>query len=215
MEMRLEPGEAAVVTEIYLPQEYAKSRTFQQVLNDSLSPQRVREHFGATSDDKIIPTLPEPLQNDYSALRGSIIRSERAFSGYSLYDCTGAFVGETGERELEWGSCVRIIDVPRPDTLFLSKEDVPNEKLFQRIVRGIFALRSHHEPWPKLESILDVEETEVDRIFERLQQWTDEGSTLLYGFLGYHLVEITRGREQEILLTSHFAVLNRYRRLPS
>ena len=31
MEMRLEPGEAAVVTEIYLPQEYAKSRTFQQV----------------------------------------------------------------------------------------------------------------------------------------------------------------------------------------
>ena len=213
MEMRLEPGEAAIVTEIYLPQEYAKSRVFQQVLSDSLSPQRVRDHFRKTPERKVMGRLPESLQRDYAELRGRIIRSKRAFSGYSVYDCSGAFVGDTGERQLEWASCVRIIDVPTPETLFTSKGSMPDDELFQRIARAVFGSRSHHDPWPKLASTLDVDTRAAARIYRRLKQWTDEGATLLYGFLGHHLVEITQGREQEILLTSHFAVVNRYRRL--
>jgi hypothetical protein len=203
--MEFERGKPAIVTEIYLPAKHTISPKFLEALDGSLSPERVEAHFGDnTQEARIKEFLPDPLKERYADLRQDIKDSQRSFGGYSLYDVKGAWISKEIERDAN--ACIRIIDWPTPDRLFRQDPD-----LCQRVIRTVFALRLHHDARPDISSLLQVEKGAVDEICRALDKWIDEGSFLLYGFLMYHLGQLTGGLESAILLTSHFAVVNQYR----
>jgi hypothetical protein len=202
--MKFVRGQPAIVTEIYLPAKYAISPSFLAALDKSLSPEQVEEHFGDnTREARIKELLPDTLQPRYADLRDGMKGSRRSFGGYSIYDLKGAWKTTKEKIERDANACIRIIDWPTPDKLFPA-----NPALCQRVIRTVFALRLHHDDRPDISSLLQVEKEAVDKICRALDKWIDEGSFLLYGFLMYHLVQIAGGHESEILMTSHFAVVN-------
>ncbi len=195
--------QASIVTEIYLPAQYAISPRFLQALDDSLLPEQVQQHFDNNTEETIKNLLPEKLRERYADLEDGINKSGRSFGGYSIYDLKGAWKTSEKKIERDANACVRIIDWPTPE--MLSCGEWP---LCERVIRTVFALRQHHDAYPDISSILHVEKGTVDEICKALDKWIDEGSFLLYGLVMYHLSQITKGDEGEILLTSHFAVVN-------
>ena len=197
------PGQATIVTEIYLPAQYAISPSFLQALDDSLLPKQVQQHFDHNTEETIKKLLPEKLRDRYSDLEHGINESGRSFGGYSIYDLKGARKTTDEKIERDANACVRIIDWPTPEML-------PGRdwSLCERVIRTVFALGQRCDAIPDVSSILQVEKGTVEEICKALDMWFDEGSFLLYGFVMYHLSQITKGREGEILLTSHFAVVN-------
>lgn len=197
------PGKATIVTEIYLPAQYAISPSFLQALDDSLLPKQVQKHFDNNLEETIKKLLPETLRERYSDLEGAINKSGRSFGGYSIYDLKGAWKATAEKIERDANACVRIIDWPTPE-MFSGRE----WPLCERVIRTVFALGQYRDAYPQIASILQIKEGVVDEICKALDKWIDEGSFLLYGFVMYHLSQITKGYESEILLTSHFAVVN-------
>ncbi len=197
------PGQATIVTEIYLPAQYAISPGFLQGLDDSLLPEQVQQHFENNTEETIKKLLPEKLGERYADLKDGINKSGRSFGGYSIYDLKGAWKTTEKKIERDANACVRIIDWPTPEMLPCG--DWP---LCERVIRTVFALRQHQDAYPDISSILQVKKETVDEICKALDKWIDEGSLLLYGLVMYHLSQITKGYESEILLTSHFAVVN-------
>ncbi len=197
------PGQATIVTEIYLPAQYAISPRFLQALDDSLLPEQVQQHFDNNREETIKKILPDKLRERYADLVDGINKSGRSFGGYSIYDLKGAWKTTENKIERDANACVRIIDWPTQK--MLSCGEWP---LCERVIRTVFALRQHHDAYPDISSFLQVEKGAVDEICQVLDQWIDEGSLLLYGLVMYHLSQITKGDEGEILLTSHFAVVN-------
>jgi hypothetical protein len=201
------PGQAAIVTEIYLPAKYVISPTFLAALDNSLLPERVVEHFDdQTLAEEIKGFLPEKLGRRYTDLRDGIRESRRCFGGYSIYDLKGAWKTTANTIERDANACIRLVDWPTPDVLF-----PPESPLFQRVIRTVFALRQHHDARPEILSSLQGGEGAIDEVCKALDKWIDEGSFVLYGFVMYHLGRITGRGESEILMTSYFAVVNRYR----
>ncbi len=197
------PGQATIVTEMYLPANYAISPRFLQALDDSLLPEQIQKHFDNNTEEKIKKLLPEKLRERYADLEDGINKSGRSFGGYSIYDLKGAWKTTEKKIERDANACVRIIDWPTPE--MLCGHEWP---LCERVIRTVFALRQHNDTYPDISSILQVEKAAVNEICKALDQWIDEGSFLLYGLIMYHLSQITEGYESEILLTSHFAVVN-------
>ncbi len=197
------PGQATIVTEIYLPAKYAISPSFLQALDDSLLPKQVRQHFENNTEESIKNLLPEKLRERYAELENGINKSGRSFGGYSIYDLKGAWKGAGEKIERDANACVRIIDWPTSE--IFSGQEGP---LCERVIRTVFALRQHNDAYPDISSILQVEKAAVEEICKALNKWIDEGSFLLYGFIMYHLSQITEGYESEILWTSHFAIVN-------
>ncbi len=197
------PGQATIVTEIYLPAKYAISPRFLQALDDSLLPKQVQQHFENNTEERIKELLPEKLRERYAELEDGVNKSGRSFGGYSISDLKGAWKTTEEKIERDANACVRIIDWPTPETL--SGQEWP---LCERVIRTVFALRQHNEAYPDISSILQVEKAPVVKIYQALDKWIDEGSFLLHGFVMYHLSQITEGYESEILWTSHFAVVN-------
>ncbi len=195
--------QASIITEIYLPAQYAISPRFLQALDDSLLPKQVQQHFDNNREETIKKILPEKLRERYSDLKDGINKSGRSFGGYSIYDLKGAWKTTENKIERDANACVRIIDWPTQK--MLSREEWP---LCERVIRAVFALRQHHDAYPDISSFLHVEKGAVDEICKALNKWIDEGSFLLYGLVMYHLSQITKGYESEILLTTHFAVVN-------
>ena len=197
------PGQATIVTEIYLPAQYAISPSFLQALDDSLLPKQVQQHFDNNTEETIKKLLPEKLRDSYSDLEHGINESGRSFGGYSIYDLKGAWKATDEKIERDANACVRIIDWP-------TREMLPGGdwSLCERVIRTVFALGQRCDAVPDVASILQVEKGAVEEICKALDMWFDEGSFLLYGFVMYHLSQITKGHEGEILLTSHFAVVN-------
>jgi len=220
------PGQPAIVTEIYLPHKYALSPEFLQALENSLRPNKVQCHFETIIEDEVTFFLPYQLRPQYDQLRNGVVQSRRVFDGYSVYNVAGAFRNtKTSDPSkaimYDANACVRIIDSPTNVALFPDQTSRPNEDLFQRVVRTVFGWRRHHEnrqpPLPLMSNADDLSMSAADStvaaaIRKRLDLWIDEGSFLLYGFVGYHLGQVTKGEEEVILLTSHFAVANVYGR---
>jgi len=248
----MQPGHPVIVTEMYLPQQYARESTFVDALENSLNKSKVTEHFDTKRRmAKIKRCLPKKLRttSKYKKLKESIITNGRTFGGYSVYDVLGTFVWKKGV-VYDANSCVRIIDpieVPKYSDLKktylawakLSPED--RDRLFQGVIRTLCALRQHHGDYPNLNSILhpklmnanrgsvqqanptglrlkiskkiqDIADNRaIQEIVRYFDDWVDQGSFLLYGFLGYHLHKAGT-KEKAIWLTSHFAVLNVYKR---
>ncbi len=197
------PGQATIVTEIYLPAQYAISPRFLQALDDSLLPEQVQQHFDNNREETIKKILPDKLRERYADLVDGINKSGRSFGGYSIYDLKGAWKTTENKIERDANACVRIIDWPTQK--MLSCGEWP---LCERVIRTVFALRQHHDAYPDISPFLQVEKGAVDQIFKALNKWIDEGSFLLYGLVMYHLSQATKGYESEILLTTHFAVVN-------
>jgi len=197
------PGQATIVTEIYLPAQYAISPRFLQALDDSLLPEQVQQHFDKNTEETIKKILPEKLGERYADLVDGINKSGRSFGGYSIYDLKGAWKTTENKIERDANACVRIIDWPTQT--MLPGGEWP---LCERVIRTVFALRQHHGAYPDISSFLHVEKGAVDEICKALNKWIDEGSFLLYGLVMYHLSQVTKGYESEILLTTHFAVVN-------
>jgi hypothetical protein len=220
------PGHAALVTEIYLPQKYALSPALLQALTDSLSPAEVRKHFRTVKPHRIIPLLPEHLRREYSRIRNRLIRSGRSFGGYSVATLSGAFGDSHGARgshvEYDANTVVRIVDWPTIRDLRAPRDGARlTHDFVQRVVRTVFALRRYAENRPSFETVAtteppgpmsEAEKRKVSSLYAALDRWLDEGSLLLYGFVIYHLARVTGYEETEILTTSHFTVVNRYRR---
>lgn len=250
---KLQSGVPVIVTEMYLPQQYARKATFVEALENSLDANKIKEHFNERPQAAIKRCLPDKLRSPvkYATLKDRILTKRRTFGGYSVYDILGAFAGKQG-LSYDANSCVRIID---PIEVPQAKKDLTNKKLttllrlrkedrdglFQAAIRSLCALRQHHNAWPNLNSILHPTLTErneaglppadltgvskesrqriqaiaqsaaIQEIVRYFDDWIDEGSFLLYGFLGYHLHE-AGPKEEEIWLTSHFAVVNVYKR---
>ena len=70
------PGQATIVTEIYLPAQYAISPRFLQALDESLLPEQVRQHFDNNTEETIKKLLPEKLRERYADLKDSINKSD-------------------------------------------------------------------------------------------------------------------------------------------
>jgi hypothetical protein len=133
------------------------------------------------------------------------------------------------------------IYLPRPKDLranklgtLVQRSSKERRRLFEAVIRTVCALRQHHEDnWPRFNWILNptlsnenptgipkkdlrpipsiIMTPAMRKIAEYFDDWIDEGSFLLYGFLGYHLHR-AGPREEAIWLTSHFVVLNEYKR---
>lgn len=202
-------GQAAIVTEIYLPAKYVISPRVLQALDDALKPQSVLAHFDAVDPTEVKEFLPPTLEARYEELRASIGLSQRCFGGYSIYDLKGAWTTDSKDIERDANACIRLVDWPTAEALFHS--DSP---AFQRVIRTVFALRQHHEARPDILATDKTAKDTIDEVCIALDKWIDEGSFLLYGFVMYHLGKGTDYREKEILLTSHFAVVNRFPRAP-
>jgi hypothetical protein len=226
----LAPGQPAIVTEIYLPQKYALSPRFVQALTDVMLPWRVQAHFEETLDEAVINCLPPHFKekDKYENLKRLITHPKeppaRSFSGYTMYPIMGGFRDDRAsdpKKRIVYDAniCVRLIDTASNENVFRNKNDRPDEDLFQRVVRTVFGLRRHHGRQPPLQMMSTADDfsvkenddsSEARRVRSRLNEWIDESSFLLYGFLGYRLVEATDGAETSILLTSHFAIESSY-----
>lgn len=207
-------GRAAIVTEIYLPAKYGISPAFLTGLEQSLLPEGVRKHFlDEAHTATILKYLPDVLKERYEALKQGLLDAGRCFGGYSIYDVKGAWrkdpkaESQPPEIERDANLCVRLVDTPDPVELFPA-----DEALCGQVIRTVFALRLHHlNPHP-VASMFEGCETQVRLIVKAIDTWIDQASLLLYGFVMCHVLESTGGRETEILLTSHFAVVNQYGR---
>ncbi len=206
----LSQGRAAIVTEIYLPQKYARSLEAQAALRDSLLPAKVKRHFETTGERAIKRVLPEPLRKRYTELRAKVIRTPRCFSGYTTYDVAGTFRETKKPVEYDASACIRIIDWPSESELFKRMKHRPSDETFQRIARMVLALRQTHDDSSEAIAMSKPERKQIAQIHTKLDDWIDQGSFLLYGFLLSHLLRVTKGREKVVLLTSHFAVVNHY-----
>jgi hypothetical protein len=223
---RYERGHAALVTEIYLPQKYALSPALLQALTDSLKPAEVRRHFNTVEPHRIIPLLPEHLRLEYRRIKNRLIRSGRSFGGYSVATLSGAFGDSHGSRgshvEYDANTIVRIVDWPTIRDLSAGRRRPRlTHDFVQRVVRTVFGLRRVAENRPSFETIAtadlkgpmsDADKETVRSVYTALERWLDEESLLLYGFVIYHLARVTGYEETEILTTSHFTIVNRYRR---
>lgn len=203
-------GRAAIVTEIYLPQKYARSLEAQEALRDSLLPAKIRHHFETTGERAIRRVLPRELRKRYAEFRAKVIKTRRSFSGYTIYDVAGTFRETQKPVEYDASACIRIIDWPSEDELFKRLKHCPSHELFQQVARTVFALRQHHGDLSQLLATSKADRKSIAQIHTKLDDWIDQGSFLLYGFLLAHLLRVTRGREKAVLMTSHFAVVNQY-----
>lgn len=203
-------GRAAIVTELYLPQKYARSLEAQVALRDSLLPAKIRRHFETTSEQSIKRVLPQELRDRYAELETRVIRTQRCFSGYTIYDVAGTFRETKKPVEYDASACIRIIDWPVETELFKRSRSCPSHELFQRVTRRVFALRRPDDAAGLTLDTSPSERRQVARIHTKLNDWIDQGSFLLHGFLLAQLLRVTRGREKVVLLTSHFAVVNQY-----
>ena len=198
------PGQATIVTEIYLPAQYAISPSFLQALDDSLLPKQVQQHFDHNTEETIKKLLPEKLRDRYSDLEHGIKRVGTVV--WRILDLRS-------QRSMEKLLTRRSSATPMRAFELLTG---PHRKC-SRVEIGL-SVSGSSEP-----SSLWVSAAMRFRMFRRFyrlkrvpskrfaRHWIcgfDEGSFLLYGFVMYHLSQITKGREGEILLTSHFAVVN-------
>lgn len=222
---RLSRGRAAIVTEIYLPQKYALSPQVVQALRDSMDGQAVREHFRHTPADHVKSVLPQLLQLKYDAIRDRLMDQarERTLEGYSIASIVGGFKGPP--LAYDANAVIQILDWPIPDAE--SSPLVRDDAFFQRVVRTVFGLRRHNETRPSLQALSVAvhnqaellqdkplgpdEERAAALVYEWLENWMDEETVLLYGFVVYRLAVATEGSESVIMLTSHFEVVHELR----
>ena len=247
----MERGVPVIVTEMYLPQQYAREASFVKALENSLDAAAIKKHFNEGSRAAIRRCLPKQLRAmaKYETLKKRILTERRRFGGYSVYEVLGTFAAKQGS-SYDANSCVRIIS---PIELPQAKKDLTDKKLttllllrkeerqgvFQAVIRSLCALRQHHDRSPNLSSILHPTLTAwsgtptadlsalpeksrkriraitqspiIQEIVRYFDDWIDEESFLLYGFLGYHLHK-AGPKEEQIWLTSHFGVVNVYKR---
>ena len=214
----LNEGRPAIMTEIYLPAKYSISPQFLSALDDSLDPAKIRAHFSPEANSgPIMNCLPGKMKDQYKVVREQLLKSRHCFGGYSIYDLKGGWRNDQVSEneppliERDANMCLRLLDWP--DILKLYPEDTD---LCKQAVRAVFAMSLHHlEPSRNpLLSLFEGRDREkvANEVFPRINDWIDESSLLLYGFVMYHLIESTGGRESEILMTSHFEVVNQYRK---
>ncbi|MDG2306876.1 MAG: hypothetical protein P8R42_19975 [Candidatus Binatia bacterium] len=217
-------GEAAIVTEIYLPKKYADSSLVRATLLNSLFPDRILAHFQNASPEvkkRILSVLPGKLSG-YDALVGSLERSKRRFTGFSVYDVEGTFSHEIDESTGQPGAifddssrCIRIIDRPEfvqfldlPEDRFVDDEE--SREQFQSVVRlYLFSGQRADRLKAQVESLPDVDTPIGLSLLDALGQWADQGSFVLYGFIGYWL-GVAAQEEKEIWMTSQPTVINRF-----
>jgi hypothetical protein len=212
--MKFLSGLPAIQTEIYLPAKFTISGDLIQSLDNALNPKRIQEHFeNVTCQTGIKDGLPPRLRSSYDGLKDKLIKNSRAFGGYSLYDLKGCWTeAATQQIVRDANTCIRIVDWP------MIPQFVSDNDLSQRLVRTVFALRLHHERRPDFPSVLGVNQESdlnvIPLICDALDDWIDQSSLLLYGFLMYRLAEIA-GAEVEIFMTSQFVVVNQLVRSPN
>ena len=129
------------------------------------------------------------------ASQRALDRTPRCFSGYTIYDVAGTFRETKKPVEYDASACIRIIDWPSEEELFKRMKHWPSHELFQRVTRTAFALRQHHDDPSQCLAMSEVERKQIAQIHTKLDDWIDQGSFLLYGFLLSHLVR-SRGDER-------------------
>jgi hypothetical protein len=180
-------------------------------------------HFDSRNAEprNINPVLTPRLRKKYPAIRTALRNraSTRALGGYSIASIVGGFKGPPPAYDAN--AVIRILDWPTPPRELLARCD---DDFFQRVVRTVFGWRRHNRTRPATEAlsiaVLARDGSLVDRplepadrettklIYNWLENWMDEQTVLLYGFVLYHLVLATGGKESEIMMTSHFQVVH-------
>jgi hypothetical protein len=208
------PAEGGIVVEIYLPKKIAYQGLLYAALERGFDVRNVKEHF-RRNKARIVKLLPDRLRESYDLRVG---RLRQVLNGFSMYEVDGAFQHRRRhEIADERTQCLRLITRPDYDRLERRFRTANPGRL--RTLANEF-LRSRADA----ESFIAVNQDELSRRFgidartggaivEAIGNWLDDGSFFLYGYVCYHLAAASlrqprQSREEEILVTSHYTVVN-------
>ena len=217
-------GNPAIVTELYLPKKYTSNLAFRTLLENLLLPDKVKMYFANLNYEEVRHSLPQQLTESkaYTDLRNKLLAEgqSRTFTGYSIYDLDGAFrddrtptlPGVGPAIDYDASACVRIVDTIDVKKVyqFVGVKAEHEQGRVWRIIRILLPLRLHHIDKDDVAMLFRPDELEtVHRVIEYINDWSNEGSFLLYGFLLHEAKKIAKS-ERAIMLTSHFAIVNQY-----
>jgi len=207
------PAEGGIVVEIYLPKKIVYQGSLYAALERGFDVRNVKEHF-RRNKARIVKLLPDRLRDSYELRVG---RLRQVLNGFSMYEVDGAFQRRRRhEIADERTQCLRLITRPDYDRLKRRFRTADAGRL--RALANEF-LRSRADA----ESFMAVTEGDLPRfgldvrtaraVVEAIGNWLDDGSFFLYGYVCYHLADASlrqprKSREEEILVTSHYTVVN-------